>query len=95
MQLQQLKNDITPILKNYSVSFAGVFGSAARNEDREDSDVDILVKFRKVPGYFRYIKLEKELAQAIGKKVDLATEGSIHKSIRKNVLTDLIPLYEE
>lgn len=95
MEIQKLKNIATPILQKNLVSYAGVFGSVARQQDREDSDIDILVKFKVVPGYFDYIKLENDLTKALGRKVDLATENSIHKSLRQNILTDLLPLYEE
>ena len=45
MKLEEIKNRIIPVLKRYDVKRASIFGSFVRGEEREDSDIDILVEF--------------------------------------------------
>lgn len=72
----------------------GVFGSVARGEDTPASDVDLLVEFKITPGLLDFIALENKFVEVLGRKVDLATEQSLHPRIRQNVLKDLKVLYE-
>lgn len=95
-KLNKIKEQIEPVLKKYPISYAGVFGSFARGEEKTDSDVDIMIRLRPENNFslFDLIGMEKELAQKIGRKVDLATEKSIGRYIRSSVFQDLQPIYE-
>ncbi len=84
---------IVPILKQNDVEFAGVFGSRARGDAREDSDLDLLIRFSKPKGFVKFIHLENELAQILGTKVDLVTERSLKSRVREHVMRDLKVLY--
>jgi len=95
MNIEEIRNKIAPILKQHGISKAAVFGSVARGEARPDSDVDLLVEFKTVPGLFEYIGLENLLSDKLGKKVDLATEQSLHRLIKPQVMRDLKTIYEE
>ena len=95
MNIEEIRNKITPILKQHGINKAAVFGSVARGEARPDSDVDLLVEFKTVPGLFEYIGLENLLSDKLGKKVDLATEQSLHRLIKPQVMRDLKTIYEE
>ncbi len=96
MELVSFDNEkIKELLKRNSVSKLGVFGSTVRNEDNSESDVDLLVEFSKSKGLLAVIKLERELEEIIGRKIDLVTEKSISPYLRKNVLNDLKIIYEE
>lgn len=86
---------IIPILKQNDVEFAAVFGSRARGDAREDSDVDILIRYKKTPGFFKFIHLERELSQLLNAKVDLVTEPSLNTRLRPYVLKDLQVIYGE
>lgn len=72
----------------------GVFGSVARGEDTAESDIDLLVKLGNPVGLIEFIQLEDKFVEVLGRKVDLATEESLHPLIRQNVLNDLKVLYE-
>lgn len=85
--------NITPLLERNDVEFAGVFGSHARGTVCDDSDIDILVRFRKPKGLFGIVELELQLSEALRRKVDLVTEGGLCPHIRAAVLNDLQPLY--
>ena len=68
--LRSLQDDLTA---RYKVRRIGVFGSFARKEARDDSDVDILVDFKEGADLFDLIELSLYLEKKIGRHVDLAT----------------------
>lgn len=64
--------------EKYGIEKLALFGSVARGEQREDSDIDVCVKFKKTT--FRlYMSLHEELEKMFGIKVDLLT---IHNNMR-------------
>ena len=63
-----------------------MFGSAARGEDRPDSDVDLIADFETPVGFFELIRAEDDLASFFGRPVDLLTEGGLSRFIRDRVL---------
>ena len=88
--------DITkafPLFQQYGIQYAGLFGSYARGEAREDSDVDILVRMGKPLTLPMFIRLENQLAEALNKKVDLVTEQSLKARLRDAVLSEIKPIY--
>ncbi len=87
-------NRITDICRQNDVAMLGVFGSVARGEAVEHSDVDLLVKFDTSKGLLALVKLERELSDAIGKKVDLLTEASISPYLRDRILNEVQVIYE-
>ena len=72
MDLQEIKQKAVPILKASGVTRSSVFGSYARGEQREDSDIDILVEAPKGKSLLDLIGLEQDLQDALGKKSILA-----------------------
>ncbi len=94
MSIDQIKQSAVPILNRYGVVRAGIFGSYARNEAREESDIDLLVKFEKAKSLWEIIRMEREMSEALGKKIDLVTESSLNKYLKSNILNDLKIFYE-
>lgn len=92
METLNLENTISTLERN-DVSFAGVFGSFAKNQANETSDIDILVRFKKSKSFFRITGLEIELSKILGKKVDLVTERTPCPHIKDTVLETLKPFY--
>jgi len=93
MNQAQIKAFILDHLKDYHPISVGIFGSYARGENKISSDIDILVEFKKAPSLLTIIKLENELSEALGIKVDLVTSGAIkNKRIKKNIRKDLISI---
>ncbi len=88
------KEKIIEICRRNDVSYCAVFGSYARGEATEASDVDLLVKFSKPIGWVFY-GIAEDLETALGRKVDLATDRMIGKYIRESVMRDLQVIYEE
>jgi len=86
---------IAEICRRYGIQEMAVFGSAARNDMRPDSDVDIMVEF--FPGVvhgWEYFHLEEELAEAFGRGVDMATKKWIKPRIKPHILSEARVIYE-
>lgn len=94
MTIEEIKTKINPILKKYGVKNAGIFGSVAREEDKSDSDIDIVVSIEKKIGIYEFITLKHELEDMLGKKVDLVSRGAVNKYIRPYIENDTISIYE-
>jgi hypothetical protein len=92
-ELEKIKAIAAPILKASEVEFAGVFGSVARGEAKEDSDVDILVKFSGRPTFSGYLRLDENLRQQLGRDVDLVTVGAVNRFLRPQIEQDLKVIY--
>ena len=82
------------ICRENDVTMVGVFGSVARNEAGEQSDLDLLVHFSGRKTLLGMVKLERELSTALGIRVDLVTENSISPYLRERILHDLQVIYD-
>ena len=70
------------------------FGSAARGDATDQSDLDLLVAFNSPKSLLDIVQMERELSESIGHKVDLLTEGSISPHIRDRVHSEMQVLYD-
>lgn len=86
------KQKIVEACRKNDISFCALFGSFARGEASESSDIDLLVRFTKPKG-FDWINAALEIEDVLGRKVDLVTENSLSPYVRENVLKDLEVLY--
>jgi predicted nucleotidyltransferase len=66
-----------------------IFGSFARGEQKESSDIDILVEFEK-PTFQNFMNLSFYLEDILGREVDLVTVKGLHPRIRSHVEKDVI-----
>ncbi len=73
----------------YKVKKLGIFGSYVRGEQREDSDVDILVTFEEPVSLLKLVNFENYLQDLTGIKVDVIPERSIRPELRKNILNEV------
>jgi len=89
-ELEEKLKDLKPILeKNYKVKNIGIFGSYARKEAKENSDIDILVEFSDDIGW-EFIDLKDFLEEKLEKEVDLVTEEALKPELKENILKDVI-----
>ncbi len=72
----------------------GLFGSLARGEARKKSDIDLIVRFSKRKRLLAVVKLERELSEALGRKVDLLTEAVLRPYLRERILKERRVVYE-
>ena len=95
MSIQSTHNIIISYLKSYNPELIGLFGSFARGESTVDSDIDILIRFQVNYSLLQLIKIENELSELLGIKVDLVTEGAIkNERIRQSIQRDLQIIFE-
>jgi len=64
------------ICRQNDVSMVGVFGSMAHGEAKKKSDIDLIVHFSKRKSLLSMVRLERELSEALGRKVELLTEAA-------------------
>ena len=82
---------IQPLLRErYKVESIGVFGSYVRNQQREDSDLDLLVEFYEIIDLFTLVELRDFLSTHLGVKVDLALRSALKPHIRDNILDEVV-----
>jgi hypothetical protein len=81
------------ICRRNDVAMVGVFGSVARGEETEQSDIDLLVRFSKRKSLLELVRLEREVTTALGRKVDLLTESAISPYLRDRVRRELRVIY--
>jgi len=81
-----------PELDRFHVESLSVFGSVARDEALDDSDVDVLVEFEPeaVVGMFEFVRLRRYLSDLLGRRVDLVTPDALHKALRDGILSEAI-----
>ena len=96
MSIAEIQKKLSPILRDYGIKRAAVFGSASRGEDKPESDVDLLVDLgNQTMGMFEYMKFIEKLEQGLNRKVDLVTEKGLNKFLRPYILPDLKIIYED
>jgi len=80
-------------LRRRGIVHAFVFGSAARGEDRPDSDVDIMVELEPEVGIFAFSEIRVHLTDLLGRRVDLVTPGGLKPFARPSALRDAIRVF--
>ncbi|WP_370572726.1 nucleotidyltransferase family protein [Methanomethylovorans sp.] len=91
-QIDKYKQAIVPILIKNDVDKAGIFGSFARGEAREDSNIDIQVHFKSRKSLFDLARLELELEKESKRKVEVITYSSINPLIKERILKEEVKL---
>lgn len=76
--------------EQYMISELGIFGSYARHEQTETSDVDVLVEFSEVPTLLKFINLENYLSDNLGVKVDLVHKRGLKPRLGERILAEVV-----
>ena len=74
----------------FKVKDIGVFGSYVKKQQKEGSDIDILVEFEEPVGMFEFIALEDYLSELLGVKVDLVSRKALKPRIGERILKEVI-----
>ena len=88
--VELLTADLPYISSKYHVRSLSLFGSTARGEQREGSDVDLLVDFSDGADLLDLVGLADYLEQRVGRKVDVATPRSLREEFRETVASEAI-----
>ena len=91
---QQQIDLIIAIMKPYKPKKIGIFGSFARGENSENSDLDILYDYDGKITLFDHIRIINELKTGLKKEVDLVTTNALHPLLKDQILKDLKIIYE-
>jgi hypothetical protein len=82
------------ICRNNAVTSVSVFGSTARGEATQESDIDLLVEFGERKSLLDLVRLERELSATLGRKVDLLTKDALSPYLRERILGEVQTIYE-
>jgi predicted nucleotidyltransferase len=85
--------DIVNYLKEKGAKKVAVFGSYARGEEKTESDIDIVVEFSEKKSLLELVKIERELSEILGIKVDLLTEKFISPYIIDDIKKEMKVIY--
>ncbi len=92
MSLEEVKERMIPVLKRHDVVHGAIFGSFARGEPGEDSDLDILVEFGSEKSLLDLVALHLELEEALRREVDVLTYRALHPRIKERVLKEQVTI---
>ena len=94
--IDEIKNTInkykTYLSDSFKVKSISVFGSYLRGEQKENSDLDILVEFNETIDLFEFIQLENYLAEILGCKVDLVMKDALKPRIKDRILREAVSI---
>jgi predicted nucleotidyltransferase len=75
--------------ERFKVKELGVFGSYVRGEEKEASDIDILVEFEEPVSLLGLVSLENHLFDLFGVKVDLVLKGEIRPELKEKIIKEV------
>jgi predicted nucleotidyltransferase len=86
---------VAEFCRRHHIRRLSLFGSVLTDRFTDESDVDMLVEFEPdhVPGLFRLVRMEQELSEIVGRKVDLRTAAELSRYFRDRVLAAAEPVY--
>ena len=93
--IEQIKTIVTPLFIEYGVTKGAVFGSYARGEQTESSDVDLLFSIGKSMPLSKWNEMENKIQKAIDKRVDFIEYGTLTRRVEQEVLKDAVVIYEQ
>ena len=86
------RRELYDVLRHHGVTNPEIFGSAARGDDHEGSDVDMLVDFPPGTSIIDIIGVQHELEDLLGVPVDLVPRSGLKERVRARAAKDLLPL---
>ena len=85
-KIEEIKKKIIPILRKYKIKKAGIFGSYVRGEQKNKSDIDILIQPPKSMSLLKFVHVKHELEEKTKKNVDLISYDGIHPLLKSQIL---------
>ena len=90
---EEIKEKAIPIAQKYGIEELSLFGSYAKNEQKEDSDVDFFIESGELRGYFAYFNFVNELENIFNCHIDVVMNGIDDKEFLKKINKDKKVLY--
>ena len=91
--LNTAQEKINTICQDAGITYLALFGSQARGDASDSSDVDLLVEFKETPGLISFIRTKQQFEAVFKKKVDLITKSGLSKYVQLYIQKDLQQLY--
>lgn len=92
MNVEEIKSIIIPLLKEYDIKRAALFGSLVRGEETDESDIDLLVELPEKSSLLDLAGLKIDLEELLAKKVDVLTYDSLHPLLKDRILDEKVAI---
>lgn len=86
------REDVLRLAQRHGAYNVRVFGSVARGEATANSDIDFLVAFKPDSTLWDHIGLMQDLAELLGREVDISTDDTLKERLKERVLREAVPL---
>ena len=93
-ELDKISEKIAIVAKKYDLVYVWVFGSYAKNKQRDDSDIDIIVRTEDVEEGFKIVEVKYALEEILNKTVDIITTESIKGSLLEDEDLEEVLVYK-
>ncbi|HIC93378.1 MAG TPA: hypothetical protein EYP09_03910 [Anaerolineae bacterium] len=93
MNREEVFEKIVQVLKDRGARKIAIFGSFVRGEEKPESDIDVIVEFAGRKSLLELVRIERELSEALGIKVDLLTEKSISPYLIDTIKKEMEVIY--
>lgn len=90
--IKVIKQKVLSVLQNYEVEKVALFGSSARGEMEENSDIDILIDIKSDISLFGFVELKQKLEETLERKVDLVEYDTLKPILRERILKEQVVL---
>jgi len=90
--LSTLRAHLPELRAQYHVRNLWAFGSYVRGEVKKRSDLDLLVEFDRAPTFFEFVRLERQIGELLGLKVDLVMRTALKPAIGARILEEIVPI---
>jgi predicted nucleotidyltransferase len=92
LKLQQNRARILELAREHGAARVRLFGSVARGEAKETSDLDLLVQFEPGRSLLDHAALLEDLEDLLGMRVDVVSEKALHPDLRDEILREAVPI---
>ena len=92
--IEEIKRTVSDISKEYGVKNVYLFGSYARGDNNDESDIDLRIDKGNIRGLFMLSGFRNKIADSLGKDVDVLTTQSLDESFLNRIAEEEILLYE-
>ena len=91
----EIQQRIQPVAQRYGVERVLLFGSYARGDAKQNSDIDLRIDSGAIRGYFQLAGFHRELEEALAMSVDVLTTGSLEDAFLTRISKEEVLLYEQ
>jgi len=90
--MAQLRKHLPDFRERYGLRSLGVFGSYVGGRQGKRSDLDLLAEFDRAPTLLQFVRLQREIGERLGVKVDLVMRTALKPSIGARILKEVVPV---